>query len=234
MGQHKVLVSAAIALVASAAVAALNPPPKSELDSLKEKETEVQLKFQRIGLDQVFSALAGVAMIHVQIEGQLPAVVNVDIGKTSLLRTLQLIRDKTGVSYRVPDPNTLIVIGPAQLPEGEIDVIDTSLRRSVETEPTTGPTQLDYELPDYPVEALGIQTAVKVAVHVLVGSNGAVRDVTVMGILPPALPSHRAFEEAAVAAVKRWHYAPARKNGLPVAAVADAIIEFAPRDVAVK
>jgi len=52
-----------------------------------------------------------------------------------------------------------------------------------------------------------------VVLHGLIGTTGAVEGVEVLG----AVPRHRGLEEAATQAIRRWRYAPAVKDGQPVA-----------------
>ena len=52
-----------------------------------------------------------------------------------------------------------------------------------------------------------------VVLHARIGTNGVVDGVEVLG----AVPRHKGLEEAATQAIRRWHYAPAVKDGQPVA-----------------
>jgi TonB family protein len=52
-----------------------------------------------------------------------------------------------------------------------------------------------------------------VVLHGLIGTTGLVEGVEVLG----AVPRHRGLEEAATQAIRRWRYAPAVKDGQPVA-----------------
>lgn len=52
-----------------------------------------------------------------------------------------------------------------------------------------------------------------VVLHGLIGTAGTVDGVEVLG----AVPRHRGLEEAATQAIRRWRYAPAVKDGQPVA-----------------
>jgi TonB family protein len=52
-----------------------------------------------------------------------------------------------------------------------------------------------------------------VVLHARVGVNGSVEGVEVLGVMP----RHKGLEEAASQAIRRWRYAPAVKNGQPVA-----------------
>jgi TonB family protein len=52
-----------------------------------------------------------------------------------------------------------------------------------------------------------------VVLHARIATNGAVEGVEVLG----AVPRHKGLEEAASQAIRRWRYAPAVKDGEPVA-----------------
>jgi protein TonB len=60
-----------------------------------------------------------------------------------------------------------------------------------------------------------------VTVRVLVGTDGAPASVTVR-----ATSGHEDFDSAAVQAVKKWRFSPARRGGTPVASFHDVRIRF--------
>lgn len=71
--------------------------------------------------------------------------------------------------------------------------------------------RLRYVAPEYPSRALAQSVAGAVTVEYTVDVNGDPRDVRVVEATPPGV-----FDRAAVAAIKRWHYAPVLVNGAPV------------------
>jgi len=76
--------------------------------------------------------------------------------------------------------------------------------------------------PDYPPAARMLRLAGSVLLEVNVNDDGTVGNVTVVGTSRPGL----GFEEAAVAAVRRWRFVPATRAGRPVAATTSVEVTF--------
>lgn len=70
----------------------------------------------------------------------------------------------------------------------------------------------DMGPPTYPKSALDQGISGKVVLRVEVDATGAVGDVSVLSATPAGV-----FEEASIAAAKRWTFEPARRNGTAVA-----------------
>jgi protein TonB len=77
--------------------------------------------------------------------------------------------------------------------------------------------------PDYPPKALDAGVEGWVEVEFTVMPDGSVQDVSVVGADPP-----KTFEVAAVKAVSQWTFAPASRNGAPIAAHVRQKIDFKP------
>jgi TonB family protein len=73
-------------------------------------------------------------------------------------------------------------------------------------------TRTRYVAPQFPEEALRRGVDGWVELHFLVGTDGAVGEVAVVGAQPVGV-----FEQAALAAVRRWHYRPVMRGGRAVA-----------------
>ncbi len=76
-------------------------------------------------------------------------------------------------------------------------------------------------LPGYPGSARKAGREGIVTVRVLVGTDGTPASVTVR-----ATSGHEDFDDAAVQAVKKWRFSPARRAGVPVASFHDVRIRF--------
>ncbi len=82
------------------------------------------------------------------------------------------------------------------------------------------PERLVYVEPVYPPAALKARLAGLVILQVLLGKDGAVRDVTVLR------PGSMGMTESAEAAVRQWRYEPALLNGRPVEALMTVTVTF--------
>jgi protein TonB len=69
-----------------------------------------------------------------------------------------------------------------------------------------------YVAPEYPDRALNDRVSGDVTVQYTVDQKGRTRDVRVVQSNPPGV-----FDRAAIDAISRWHYRPAKYNGQPVA-----------------
>ncbi len=110
-------------------------------------------------------------------------------------------------------PSPELIPEPMPEPEGPIDVGDA----------VAPPARLVYVEPIYPPVALKARLTGLVVLQVLLGKDGAVREVTV---LRPGSPG---MTESAVAAVRQWRYEPALLNGRPVEALMTVTVTFALR-----
>lgn len=88
--------------------------------------------------------------------------------------------------------------------------------------PTQSPPRLVQRgTPHYPLEALRNQQEGTVLMRVSIAPDGSVTDVRILET------SHsRILDRAAVEAVQRWKFAPAMRDGLPVAGEIDVPIDF--------
>lgn len=82
------------------------------------------------------------------------------------------------------------------------------------------PARLVYVEPIYPPAALKARLTGPVVLQVLLGKDGAVREVTVLR------PGSLGMTESAVAAVRQWRYEPALLNGRPVEALMTVTVTF--------
>lgn len=77
--------------------------------------------------------------------------------------------------------------------------------------------------PSYTDEARRQNIAGEVVLEIVVGENGSVRDVRIVRALGYGL------DERAIAAVRQWRFAPARRLGAPVSVMVEVAVEFALR-----
>jgi TonB family protein len=84
------------------------------------------------------------------------------------------------------------------------------------------PERISYVRPAYPPNLRLMSVSGRVSLAVIVGAAGTVEDARVV----EAVPAGRGFEEAAIAAVKRWKYRPATSAGQAVAVEIPVVIEF--------
>lgn len=81
------------------------------------------------------------------------------------------------------------------------------------------PERITFVKPEYPEVARKSRTEGKVILEIVVGRTGTIENVTV-------LRSHPLFDQAAVAAVRKWQYRPARQAGLPVKVYLTVVVSF--------
>ncbi len=84
------------------------------------------------------------------------------------------------------------------------------------------PRRLEAPLPTYPDAAWAAGISGDVLVKAVIDETGAVRDVEVLRGLPHGVT------EAAVEAIRRWNFAPATRNGRPVAVYQTLSVRFEP------
>jgi protein TonB len=80
-----------------------------------------------------------------------------------------------------------------------------------------------YVAPEYPRQALANELSGNVRVTYTVGTDGRVKDAAITASTPPGV-----FDEAALAAVRRWRFKPFEVDGTPVEAISGTVIVFKP------
>jgi protein TonB len=80
---------------------------------------------------------------------------------------------------------------------------------------------LEFRTPAYPPRCLRLGIEGRVRVHVLVGENGKPQEVTL-----GRTSGDSSLDEAAMEAVRRWRFEPARRNGVPVRAWVAVPVQF--------
>jgi protein TonB len=80
-----------------------------------------------------------------------------------------------------------------------------------------------YVAPEYPRQALANEMSGNVKVTYTVGTDGRVRDAAITASTPPGV-----FDEAALAAVRRWRFRPFEVDGTPVEAISATVLIFKP------
>ena len=93
---------------------------------------------------------------------------------------------------------------PAKAPEGPPALI---------TPPDFNADYLNNPAPRYPVESRRLREQGTVAIKVLVGPEGTVQELKLA-----ESSGHSRLDKAALSAVRKWRFAPARQAGKPVAA----------------
>ena len=81
------------------------------------------------------------------------------------------------------------------------------------------PRKLKHVAPEYPDLARQARVTGMVIVEAVIGADGRVRDISVLRSIPM-------LDEAAVAAVKQWVYAPTLLNGVPVPVIMTITLRF--------
>ncbi len=107
-----------------------------------------------------------------------------------------------------------------RLAAASLIVLGSSLLRAQSADFDERPVPVKAVAPDYPKEMLAEKASAVVTVRLVVDENGDVVEHSV-------LKSTRAeFEGAALAAVGKWKFKPARKSGAPVRALITLPIKF--------
>jgi TonB family protein len=220
MPRHRIALVAAVALVTIASfypfapswtVMAGDSPVALELTRLAEGDLPVTLNFKERDCREIIEALSTTLPFEVRYEGELgpsTRIVSITMEDVTAADVLERIAELTGVSYRVPDPRTLVVIAP-QL--AGVDGV---------THPRIIPGS--RVSPVFPEEARKEGIGGKVFLQAVLDEFGIVRRVDVLR----GVPDHVEFEEAAVAAVRQWRYEPATKDDVPVPIVFTVIVDF--------
>lgn len=221
MRRHRIGLASAIALVTIASfypfapswmVVAQDTQNARELSRLAEGDLPVTLNFQDRDCHDILESFATTLPFELRYEGELaPSMRTVSIAMEGVtaVDVLERIAELTGVSYRVPDPHTLVVIAPRV---AGVDGV---------TQPRIIPES--RVVPVFPEAARKEGIGGKVILEAVLDEFGVVRRVSVRR----GVPDHVEFEEAAVAAVKQWRYDPATQDGVPVPIIFNVIIDFA-------
>jgi eukaryotic-like serine/threonine-protein kinase len=123
----------------------------------------------------------------------------------------------------IPPPETSSLQPRAALVDIPVSTDPTS--SAVPSQPVAGevvtpPIRLRTIPPDYPTAARAAQLEGNVLLQAVVGSDGKVRDVTVLRSVHPLL------DEAAKKAVRRYEYTPGQRNGVPEAVTIRLTVSF--------
>ena len=183
-------------LAAALSCAELRPP---EVASLSAKDTKVTLAVEKTSLDRVFKALGEQAGFQVSFHGYTP-IVAVAYREIPLAQVLDDLAADYGLAIRSPGPDRLEVRAAATAGVGGVGVPEGK-----------------EQAPPKPVAGL----SGKVVLYALICEDGTVRAISeAQGTDEPRLV------QAAVDAVRGWTYAPATKDGKPVAVAMTVIVTF--------
>ena len=128
---------------------------------------------------------------------------------------------RTGADVQTEHPAALSSIPPPPgrvMPNSEEPPPQTTM--PVATDVVTAPVRLRTVRPEYPGIARAAQIEGDVVVEAVIGADGSVGDVTVLRSVHPLL------DEAARSAVRRYEYAPGRRNGSPEQATVRIVVSF--------
>ncbi|HKQ59789.1 MAG TPA: energy transducer TonB [Candidatus Polarisedimenticolaceae bacterium] len=107
----------------------------------------------------------------------------------------------------------------------ELVDIPPAAQPKTENPDTVLPMSTAKVVPTYPLLARRIGLAAKVSLRVRIDAEGVTRDICVAeGSRFPGI----GFETAAMRAVERWRFTPARQNGRPVDKYCTLVVEFSP------
>lgn len=115
-------------------------------------------------------------------------------------------------------PPTVPATAPASPPASP----PAAASRAGAPQDVTPARRVRYVAPIYPPIARALHAVGHVRLSIVVRTDGSVGNVRVL----EATPAGRGFETAATAAVKRWRYDPATRDGRPVASEQVVVLEF--------
>ena len=92
--------------------------------------------------------------------------------------------------------------------------------RSDPTSKVSAPKPIIFVDPTYPEQARKENLSVSLLVKMVVDENGVPTNVVV------GKPQGNGFDEAAIAAVKRWRFEPAMRDGKPVPVIVQTVVDF--------
>ncbi|HVS13188.1 MAG TPA: TonB family protein [Thermoanaerobaculia bacterium] len=118
-------------------------------------------------------------------------------------------------AFVVPDVGDVVVTLPVRAPESPRDPGPVRLTAAMER-----PVKLHAPNPQYTEIARRARVEGTVVLEAVIETDGTVRDVTVLRDLPMGLGG------AAVVAVERWRFEPARLDGRPVAVILSLTVTF--------
>lgn len=101
-----------------------------------------------------------------------------------------------------------------------VGALDESHKIYVVTKAIKGPTAIHMESPNYPSDAPKSAQRSQVSLVAVVDDYGAVRDPVIESSPGPE------FSKAALEAMKKWSFKPAKLNRVPVAVLIKVILEF--------
>jgi TonB family protein len=101
--------------------------------------------------------------------------------------------------------------------------VDLSKRKMTDADGIEMPVRIHNVDPEIPKALLDKGLRGLTAVKVLLSQSGCVENVTIV-----KSSSHKAVDDAVVAAVKRWRYTPTKRAGQPVPAFLVALATFGP------
>ena len=220
MLRHYVMLASAIVLVAVASfypfapswmVLAGEQEQTRELTHLTGGDMRTTLNFQRRDCREVIEELVKSVPYEVEYEGELPQpmrIVSIEMEDVTAVDVLEHIAALTGISYRVPDPYTLVVVAPSV---AGVDGV---------THPRFLPES--RVMPIFPEAARKEGIGGRVVLEVVLDEHGFVDRIKVLR----GLPDYPEFDEAAIAAVMQWRYEPARKDGEPVRVLFTVVVNF--------
>jgi len=183
-------------LAAALTCAELKPP---EIAALAGKDTKVTLDLEKTSLDRVFKALGEQAGFKPTFRGYTP-IVTVAYREIPLEQVLDDLSADYGLAIQSPGPDRLEVRAGATAGVGGVGVPEGKERT-----------------PPAPVAGL----SGKVVLYALICEDGTVRAISeAPGTDEPRLV------QAATDAVRGWTYAPATKDGKPVAVAMTVIVTF--------
>ena len=217
MLRHRLLVAALAAVAVATSLLPIAPVPAllagenatvGELDKLAGPDSDVILSFPRVPLGLLFVALSQSSGVEFRLEpGLAERRADVNLDRMPLSEALGRIGELAGVRYHVVDPHTVEVLpGPMVITE---DMIPPRLVSKVQ--------------PTYPLEARRTRLSGKVVLQAVIDRHGDVTEVTALRSDPP---DYEPFVRAAIEAVRRWRYEPARRGGVEVDAYFTVVVEF--------
>ena len=101
-----------------------------------------------------------------------------------------------------------------------VGALDESHKIYVVTKAIKGPTAIHMEPPNYPSDTPKSAQRSQVSLVAVVDDHGAVRDPVIESSPGPE------FSKAALEAMKKWSFKPAKLNSVPVAVLIKVILEF--------
>jgi TonB family protein len=159
-----------------------------------------------------------------------PALCGMGVGRRELssARTVYFLVSLLGVNspirvrldlYRDGQKNPVVIFGPAvTFPPNFVPKPDAD--EPIELSTAVTPPKLVHRVePEYPAHALRARIQGTVILEFIVGRDGGVRHVRVLRSVP-------LLDNAAIAAVQKWEYAPARNAGHPVSVYLTLHVKF--------